>query len=281
MRSPADRAALVLGAAMLSVPLLDHPGLKTRMPDVPRGVITQEVPQLARGVTGHAAAQSSAIDTADIGRALDVVKADPLITPQQTFKNLKWQESAARKRSATPTWILWIAGLFAWLGQSARYFVWAAAAVFAVLLARYVIATLAPHVTVAADEPPVAPTHVRDLDIRPESLPENIGAAARSLWDDGHHRAALALLYRGLLSRLAHVHDIPIADSTTEGDCLALAATHLPSERRDYASRLIRAWQRAVYGREPIETAAVHDLCDGFAAAMNFVSFGPGPGGAA
>ena len=74
------------------------------------------------------------------------------------------------------------------------------------------------------DDAFVAPTHVRDLDIRPESLPDDIGAAARALWDRGEHRAALALLYRGLLSRLAHVHRLPIRDSSTEGDCLALAA---------------------------------------------------------
>jgi hypothetical protein len=175
--------------------------------------------------------------------------------------------------------MLWIAGLFTWLGQSARYLVWAAAAVLVFLVVRYVIAAVGPHVTLAGDEPLVAPTHVRDLDIRPESLPDDIGAAARVLWDAGQHRAALALLYRGLLSRLAHVHSLPILDSTTEGDCLALTATHLPADRSDYASRLIRVWQRAVYGREAIESPAVHDLCDRFAAAMTPATIQPvGPG---
>ena len=60
----------------------------------------------------------------------------------------------------------------------------------------------------------------------------DIGAAARVLWDRGDHRAALALLYRGMLSRLAHVHRIPIRDSSTEGDCLALAASHLTARTR-------------------------------------------------
>ena len=59
------------------------------------------------------------------------------------------------------------------------------------------------------------------------AFPPDIGAAARALWDRGEHRAALALLYRGMLSRLAHVHRVPIRDSSTEGDCLALAASHL------------------------------------------------------
>src|SRR6202000_1197205 len=90
-----------------------------------------------------------------------------------------------------------------------------------------------------------APTHVQDLDIRPESLPENVGAAARGLWEGGDHRAALSLLYRGLLSRLVHVHHVPIRDSSTEGDTLQLAATRLSEDKQDYVTRLIRVWQHA------------------------------------
>jgi len=118
----------------------------------------------------------------------------------------------------------------------------------------------------------VAPTHVRDLDIRPESLPRDIGIAARALWDRGEHRAALALLYRGMLSRLAHVHRVPIRDSSTEGDCLALAASHLTQEGREYASRLVRVWQRFVYAGQDTQPATVYVLCDDFASALDPVS---------
>ena len=232
--------------------------------------------------SGSATAQSRTIEDAEIARALDVVKSDRLLAPERTFKNLRWRDSQPSRRSSTPVWMTWVAGLCTWLGQSARYLVWAAAAVLVFLVVRYVIAAVGPHVMLAADEPLVPPTHVRDLDIRPESLPDDIGAAARALWDAGQHRAALAVLYRGLLSRLAHVHSLPILDSTTEGDCLALTAAHLAADRRDYAARLIRIWQRAVYGREAIESVAVHDLCDRFAAAMNTSPIQPaGPGRAA
>jgi hypothetical protein len=113
------------------------------------------------------------------------------------------------------------------------------------------------------------PTHVQDLDIRPESLPDDIGAAARALWDRGERRAALALLYRGLLSRLAHVHSVPIRDSTTEGACVTLAAAHLSEERHEYVARLVRLWQRSVYGGQDADTAAVYSLCTGFTAALD------------
>ena len=92
---------------------------------------------------------------------------------------------------------------------------------------------------------------------------------ARVLWDRGEHRASLALLYRGMLSRLAHVHGVPIRDSSTEGDCLSLAATHLSQLPCEYASRLIGVWQEFVYGGESTEPSTVYILCDGFAVTLD------------
>jgi len=117
----------------------------------------------------------------------------------------------------------------------------------------------------------IIPTHVQDLDIRPESLPDNIGSAARALWDGGDQRAALSLLYRGLLSRLVHVHNIPIRDSSTEGDTLELTATRMREDKRDYVTRLIRVWQHAVYGGRAPDSGALHGLCDEFAPALDTV----------
>ena len=102
------------------------------------------------------------------------------------------------------------------------------------------------------------------------AFPRTSARAARVLWDRGEHRAALALLYRGMLSRLAHVHRIPIRDSSTEGDCLALAASHLTEGRGEYASRLVRVWQRFVYGGQDTQAATVHVLCDDFAIRARF-----------
>ncbi len=127
-----------------------------------------------------------------------------------------------------------------------------------------------------------APSFVRDLDIRPESLPADIGAAARSLWDSGEHRSALALLYRGLLSRLVHVHHVPIRDSSTEGDCMTLANRHLVAEdQKIYVTSLVRVWQRAVYGGENIPTESVHALSDEFSRALDSSEVAPAARGGA
>jgi hypothetical protein len=141
---------------------------------------------------------------------------------------------------------------------------WVVIGVLAALLVYLIIRIFAGERITSSARRFVPPTHVQDLDIRPESLPPDIGAAARALWDRGEHRAALALLYRGLLSRLAHVYEVPIRDSSTEGDCLTLAARKLDSATLDYATRLVRTWQRAIYGGLTIEDPVIHELCAQF-----------------
>jgi len=208
----------------------------------------------------------------EIARAIAAVKADPNLATERTIKTLRWQGSTESTPSGLPTWLTWTAGLFRWLEQSARLLVWGAVVALAGWLIVYIVGTMGRHGVLRMNEPFVAPSHVRDLDIRPESLPKDIGIAARGLWDRGEHRAALALLYRGMLSRLAHVHGIPIRDSSTEGDCLALAASRLTQRGREYASRLVRVWQPFVYGGQDTQAATVYILCDEFASALDSAS---------
>lgn len=206
---------------------------------------------------------------AEIAHAIERVKADPNLATERTIKTLRWKDSTKARRSGTHSWLGWIAGLFRWLEQSVRTLVWCAATVLAGLLVVFVVRMVRTSRVARREEPFVPPTHVRELDIRPESLPLDIGVAARLLWDRGEHRASLALLYRGLLSRLAHVHRIPIRGSSTEGDCLLLAASHLTHGTREYASHLIRVWQRFVYGREEVQAPTVYGLCDDFACELD------------
>ena len=227
---------------------------------------------LTAGASSVAAAQpSSAVpggapNHAEIARAVEEVKADPNLATERTIKTLRWKESS--KPSRTPSWLTWLAGLFSWVGEFTRVLIWIAALGLAGLVAVYLTRILATRPGSGDATPFGVPTHVRDLDIRPETLPADIGAAARHLWERGEQRAALALLYRGMLSRLAHVHGVPIRDSSTEGDCLMLATALLPEDRWDYLGRLVRLWQRFGYGRQDVESRIVYSLCDEFDSAL-------------
>jgi hypothetical protein len=162
-----------------------------------------------------------------------------------------------------------LAGLFAWIAGSARAVVWVAAALLAALVVVYVVRMLRAHRRGPRAERSGTPTRVLDLDITPESLPADVGAAAAALWSGGEQRAALALLYRGLLSRLVHVHHVPIRDSSTEGDVLALAAPRVALARAAYIRRLIGVWQSAIYGGRSADLATALELCNQFAAALD------------
>ena len=219
-------------------------------------------------------------EQADIDRALTTVKADPNLATTRKVAMLRWK-TPTQQTPARSGWLKWIVGFFRWLDHTSRLLIW----VMAALVLGLLVVSLGRLLRARDYDGPtggdtfVAPSHVSDLDIRPESLPSDIGAAARALWDRGEHRSALALLYRGMLSRLVHVHSVPIRDSSTEGDCLALTEALLAGERARYTSRLVRAWQRAVYGREDIQTATVHELCDGFSMMLDTAS--PEPAGGA
>jgi hypothetical protein len=212
-------------------------------------------------------------DAAEVERAVKVVKADPNLANERTVRSLTWDDDGkkkARKSTRWPEWLGWIGALFMWIAQASNALVWLLLAALAALLVMVIVRIFASNrLSGRGGTRFIAPTHVQDLDIRPESLPPDIGAAARALWDRGEQRAALALLYRGLLSRLAHVHEVPIRDSSTEGDCLALAARKLDPARIAYATELVRTWQRAIYGGLSIDTAVIHSLCAGFAANLD------------
>jgi Domain of unknown function (DUF4129) len=207
---------------------------------------------------------------AEVAAAVAKLKADPnLGADKQTRKLVRNTRPKPDAPAQSPSWLHWIADAFAWLAGTARALLWMAGILLVGVLGLYI-----KRFVESRGERSVAlrfsmPTHVRDLDIRPGSLPDDIGRAALELWERAEHRPALALLYRGLLSRLVHVHGVPIRDSSTEGDCLTLAAAHLPATRLAYAGRLIRVWQRAVYGNAEPSSEEFRALCAGFAAAAD------------
>jgi len=209
----------------------------------------------------------------EIARALEQVKADPNLATERTIRTLHWKDSQVTvRRTRWPAWLLWLGEFFQWVNQSARVLMWIALIGLGAWLVAYLVRLAGGQRMIGGSGGFVPPTHVRDLDIRPETLPAEIGAAARALWDRGEHRGALALLYRGMLSRLAHVHRVPIRDSSTEGDCLSMAARHLTQHKRDYTIVLVRVWQRFVYGGEDVETSTVYSLCHNFASALDRAS---------
>jgi hypothetical protein len=223
--------------------------------------------------------ERSALTEQDIVQAIEKLKDDPNLAIEHKTRTLKWRESKDRKQipnEPLPSWLQWIGDLFTWLGETARVLVWLAAILLAAILIVWIVRFVRGFERrAAAIAAPFAPTHVRDMDIRPESLPDDIGKAALDLWERGEQRASLSLLYRGLLSRLAHQYTAPIRHSSTEGECRALAFQHLPARSHEYVGLLIRIWQGAVYGGINPQPDSVRYLCTHFSFALDQAAAAP------
>lgn len=106
-------------------------------------------------------------------------------------------------------------------------------------------------------------TQVAGLDIRPESLPDNIADEVLKLWQAGQFRAALALLYRASLSRLVSHDQLVFNRGATEGDCLRIAkeAAHRQQLRASHLQvfeTTTLLWQQVAYaGRWPDEISTL------------------------
>ena len=93
------------------------------------------------------------------------------------------------------------------------------------------------------------------MDVRPESLPENIVDEARKLWQSEQHREALSLLYRGALIRLINQEKVKLQNSHTEGDVLKHASLKLSESKQSYLKSLTTQWQLIAYAhRSPNES---------------------------
>jgi hypothetical protein len=107
-----------------------------------------------------------------------------------------------------------------------------------------------------------APDTLFGLSITPESLPEDVAAAAASLAREGRLRDALSLLYRGALSALVNRYEVPLQAGDTEGDCVRLAARTLQQPAATYFGALVGAWQGTAYAGRAPDAARVLALAD-------------------
>lgn len=106
----------------------------------------------------------------------------------------------------------------------------------------------------------IPPSSIGSLDIRPESLPKNIGDVARNLMLQHEYRAALSLLYRGALSVLAHRDRVPFTSSDTEQDCInRVTAAEVAS--LSFFVTLTHDWLQEAYAHQTQEQARLLSLC--------------------
>jgi hypothetical protein len=211
-------------------------------------------------VTYAQAPPSSQAQTATPGTAQQQIKEvlkDPIFGTYEQRTRIQ-SLSSKPKPEAAPD----IKGLTAFmqgLAQVLRVAVWVALAI--ALLAA--VLWLLRNVRFQGDASvpaPATPDLLFGLDVRPESLPGDVAAAALAQIARGELVLALSLLYRGALVALLHRHGVELQGGDTEADCLAKIRARVQDSTQGYLARLVASWQAAAYAHRIPPAAEVEAL---------------------
>jgi len=91
------------------------------------------------------------------------------------------------------------------------------------------------------------PTTMFGLDIKKESLPEDIVGTAKKHWASGEVRHAIAILLRASLIKLLNDHQCRFYDSDTEAECCLRIDKQAPKPLSEFMRNLVSVWQQVAY----------------------------------
>ncbi len=179
---------------------------------------------------------------------------------KKTVASWRLRPSAAKTKTGddAPTW----PALIAKVGEILLWVLAAALIVYVLFRLPEWLARLPRRRSLRRARP--SPTVLFGMDVRAESLPDDVGAEALALAERGQVRAALGLLYRASLAVLMERDRIEFRESFTEGECLRAVQTAQPGPGAEFFHRLTGDWQRAAYGHLLPSSQAVRELCHGW-----------------
>ncbi|MZR61524.1 DUF4129 domain-containing protein [Alcanivorax sp. DP30] len=107
----------------------------------------------------------------------------------------------------------------------------------------------------------VIPTHVAGLDIRQQSLPDDINAAVENALHDTDIRTAMSLLLRVSLATLLREYPVALAAGSTEQHCLrTLQRQHGKAPGIEVLQPVVNAWVRTAWAHRPVSADEVREL---------------------
>lgn len=209
-------------------------------------------------LAGAAAQEAPAPTMADAGSGLQVAAvkgriAEILKQPEFQTRKTEAQWRYKGEREATQAeeqswWVTFLGEIGKVLANLSEALLWALVLFAVALILIHYRRWTGFFFRTATPGAPAVPEQLFGLDLRPESLPADIPGAARDLWQQGRHREALSLLYRGALSVLIVERGVELGSSATEEECLRIVAARTDAGLAAYFRRLVAAWQAAAYG---------------------------------
>jgi hypothetical protein len=220
---------------------------------------------IAQVADGRAGAGSKVLAESQAKQSLRKILAAPEFSPEETIRVPVFKNRKAAAAEKPQPWMQSLEGFFRGVAYILRAGAWVLAGVGIVLLVltlHYWWRIREPRFKAVAVQLPV---RVGGLDIRRETLPDDIGAEARRLWIAGDAAGALSLLYRGALSALVLRFSAAIRASSTEQECVRAARAVLAAPPAGYFEALTRAWQNTVYAQRRPDAVDALALCNEFA----------------
>ena len=209
----------------------------------------------------HAEEEAPVVQRSELARRnIERILADPVFGGKKT--EYRWQQIQAHEKQepVDASWLSKLLKAFEFFGEMLRGLVWIGIALLAVFLVYFVVTRHAQWHVRAAE--PTPPSRLFGLDVRPESLPDDVVAAARAAFAEGRIDAGLALLYRAALSRLVHAGRIAFRPGDTEGDCLRRVRGRVAAPTERYFGEILAARLTVSYAHRPPEVPVLMRLCD-------------------
>ena len=193
---------------------------------------------------------------------IERVLSEPEFNQYKKIKRWRWLGEVNDEEDEPPSqaWALFWANLAKLFSDISQNLLWIAVAIL-IPVVLYLLRKFLPEPRTRKTEDYEPPANLFGLNISPESLPDDIAAAASDLARQGQLRDALSLLYRGTLSVLIHRYRVVVRAGDTEGDCERAAKAGLPPDVSGYFNRLLTVWREAAYAGTENESQTIEDLC--------------------
>ncbi|MBY6191047.1 DUF4129 domain-containing protein [Microbulbifer agarilyticus] len=231
-------------------------------------------------------ALADVVTPAQAEEQIDEVMADDAFHEKETVRGWRLKDFEERKYRF-PEWLIaiieWVEGL-GWDEESeeteASWIPLLAGIVEVILwsLALALVAWLIWHCrnyirqalglrTYTDNAPAQRPETLFGLDVRGDSLPEDVTAEVLTLWERGQQREAISLLYRASLAHLINRYDCPFQDHHTEAECARLVYEESGLNKQitpklvQLFGRLTQVWQHQAYAHRAPATPLLESLC--------------------
>ena len=195
------------------------------------------------------------LDAAESGRIIKQVMESEGLNRSEKVMVWRWkdndQEEPPEDRVEPPEWLKSFSVTFAKVIEFSLWLLVGAGIIALYLFRDYWLPLLKMR---PAKITTAQPDILFGMDVRSESLPDDVPAAASALWQAGKARDALGLLYRSALITLINEGQIELKHSHTEGDILKLSKAELENQRYKYFEQLTQQWVQIAYAhKQPSE----------------------------